>query len=68
MLLIRVHKSLGHPAPKCCPSIFGSPDMIKPLVDGALEYQCDTCLESTELDIKGLANFLKHESLMSWLD
>ena len=48
MLLIRVHKSLGHPAPKVLSQHLQAAGYEKALVDGALEYQCDTCLESTE--------------------
>ena len=48
MLLIRVHKSLGHPAPKVLSQHLRVAGYDKALVDGALEYQCDTCLESTE--------------------
>ncbi|CAE7231149.1 GIP [Symbiodinium sp. CCMP2592] len=47
-LLIRVHKSLGHPAPTVLSRHLQAAGYDKALVDGALEYQCDTCLESTE--------------------
>ena len=47
MLLIRVHKNLGHPAPTVLSQHLRAAGYDKALVDGALEYQCDTCLEST---------------------
>ena len=46
--LIRIHNNLGHPAPTTLARHLKAAGESSALVDAALEYQCDACLESTE--------------------
>ena len=46
--LIRVHRNLGHPAPLVLAHHLKVAGFDPDMVEGAKEYQCDTCLESTE--------------------
>ena len=45
--LIRAHNNLGHPDPKKLSEHLRAAGECKQLVDAALDYQCDACLEST---------------------
>ena len=45
--LIRAHNNLGHPAPKKLSEHLRAAGECQPLVEAALDYQCDVCLEST---------------------
>ena len=46
--LIRAHNNLGHPAPQTFANHLRSAGAPQNLIQGALEYQCDSCLESIE--------------------
>ena len=46
--LIRVHANLGHPAPQTLSNHLRAAGADPSLVQAALEYQCDSCLESVE--------------------
>ena len=46
--LIRAHNNLGHPAPQTLANHLRSAGASQRIVQGALEYQCDSCLESIE--------------------
>ena len=46
--LIKIHNNLGHPAPQTLAQHLKAAGENQDLVEAALEYQCDACLESTE--------------------
>ena len=46
--LIRIHNNLGHPAPTTLAKHLKAAGENPSLVQAALDYQCDACLESTE--------------------
>ena len=46
--LVRAHNNLGHPAPQTLANHLRSAGASPSIVQGALEYQCDSCLESIE--------------------
>ena len=46
--LVRMHRNLGHPAPMTLAEHLTSAGAAGHIIAGAREYQCDTCLESTQ--------------------
>ena len=46
--LIRAHNNLGHPTPQTFANHLRAAGASSNLIQGALEYQCDSCLESAE--------------------
>ncbi|CAE7448719.1 GIP, partial [Symbiodinium sp. CCMP2592] len=46
--LIRIHNNLGHPSPQTLSQHLKAAKESPSLIEAALEYQCDACLESTE--------------------
>ena len=45
--LVRIHRNLGHPAPLTLASHLKAAGADPKLVDAAKDYECDSCLEST---------------------
>ena len=45
--LRRIHANLGHPAPETLARHLKAAQESPDLIDAALDYQCDVCLEST---------------------
>ena len=46
--LIRIHNNLGHPAPQTLANHLKAAGENPEMIQAALDYQCDVCLESTE--------------------
>ena len=46
--LVRIHNNLGHPAPTTLSKHLKAAGERQEMVDAALDFQCDACLESTE--------------------
>ena len=46
--LIRIHKNLGHPSPMVLSQHLKAAGQEPAMIEAALDYQCDTCLESSE--------------------
>ena len=46
--LVRIHNNLGHPSPETLAKHLKAAGEDPALVQAALDYQCDACLESTE--------------------
>ncbi|CAE7225513.1 RE1 [Symbiodinium sp. CCMP2592] len=45
---VRIHNNLGHPAPTTLAKHLKAAGEAQALVDAALDFECDACLESTE--------------------